>query len=347
MRFEDENIANLILSLKSLNGVGNRTISKLLLEKKKSLEATSSFTENFIRSLDIKAINRGLDKADLSWETIQRGASKTLEFVFNNEIQVLHPYMDEYPRRLLTNRNFPPILFCKGDVTLLNMEKIVAIIGTRVPTNFGSRMGFRLSRILVENDYVILSGLALGSDTIGHCGALDAHGKTIAVLPTSLDSPVYPKQNQELAQAIVEKGGLLISEYVPGKVIFDKELIGNLVARDEWQAGMSDGVICIETSITGGSNHAIRHAITMGKPVAVFDYSSRIHDEFLNEDKYSGNVNYLKSNQANGLFSLESIDNFINSMIIHYSNSSFIDLKYRPQNIENEDTTILKQQKLF
>lgn len=132
-----------------------------------------------------------------------------------------------------------------------NAEKAVAIIGTREPTDFGKRMGTRLAEVLAADEYVIVSGLALGCDTVGHEGALLAEGKTIAVLPTPIDAPVYPSQNQGLADRIVGGGGALVSEYAPGVMLHDKQLVSNLVARDEWQPGLSDGVIAIETSVAG------------------------------------------------------------------------------------------------
>lgn len=343
MKYEDEQIANLILSLKKLKGIGNKTIQKMLKTNKKELETTTNYTETFLRSLKNNSIIKGLDNSTVSWATLQKNAAESLEIAFKENILVLHPYMKEYPQRLLVNESFPPLLFCKGDIKILNSSKIVAIIGTREPTEFGSKMGLRLSSLLAENGYVVVSGLAVGCDTIGHLGALEATGKTVAVLPTPIDASVYPKNNQNLADEIVEKGGLLISEYEPGKKMQGRELVANLVARDEWQSGLSDGVIAIETSLKGGSNHAIKHAIRTKTPLALFDYSSRLGEEFFKNDRYSGNVKYIKTGEAIPIFLPETIEIFRKSMDEYYSNLTFKNWIFKKREKQQE----AKQIKLF
>ncbi len=343
MRYEDEQIANLILSLKKLKGVGNKTIQKILRDNKKELESTSNYTSNFLINLKNKSVIKGLDNTNIDWTTIQKNVANSLEIAYEKNISVLHPYMSEYPQRLLVNENFPPILFCKGDITILNSSKIVAVIGTREPTEFGKKMGLRLSSLLSADGYVIVSGLAVGCDTIGHLGALEATGKTIAVLPTPIDKSVYPKENQKLADDIVEAGGLLVSEYEPGSQLQGRELVANLVARDEWQAGLSDGVIAIETSVTGGSNHAIKHAIKTETPLALFDYSSRLGDKFFEEDRYSGNVKYIRSNEAKPIFVQETVDSFKKDMKEYHSSLIFKDWTFKKREIPKET----KQIKLF
>ena len=139
--------------------------------------------------------------------------------------------------------------------------------------------------------------------------ALLAEGKTIAVLPTPIDAPVYPSQNQGLADRIVGGGGALVSEYAPGAMLHDKQLVSNLVARDEWQPGLSDGVIAIETSVAGGTNHAMKHAQGTNTPIAVFDYSSRMGEDFYADERFGGNVKYLKDG-AFPIFEASTIEDF-------------------------------------
>lgn len=340
MKYEDEQIANLILSLKKLKGVGNKTIQKVLKGNKKELESTSNYTVDFLINLKNNTILKGLNNIGIDWNTIQKNVASSLELAYEQNISVLHPYMPEYPQRLLVNENFPPILFCKGDITILNSPKIVAVIGTREPTEFGEKMGLRLSSLLSEDNYVIVSGLALGCDTVGHLGALEASGKTIAVLPTPIDQSVYPKENQKLADDIVAAGGLLISEYEPGSQLRGKELVANLVARDEWQSGLSDGVIVMETSLKGGSNHAIKHAIKTKTPLALFDYSLRLGDMFFKDERYSGNVKYIRENEAKPLYLSETVDSFKEDMKEYYSKLIFKDWTFKKREISKETTQI-------
>lgn len=343
MNYEEEKIANLILSLKKLKGVGNKTILKLLVDKKKNLESTTNYSENFLSSLGINAITKGIENTLTSWGNIQKESVSILELAFKQDIKVLHPYMKEYPKRLLVNTNFPSLLFCKGNIEILNASKIVAIIGTRKPTEYGSKLGLQLSSLLVKDDYVIVSGLAVGSDTIGHLGAIQNNGSTIAVLPTPIDAPVYPRENQKLADEILEKKGLLISEYAPGTQLKGRELINNLVARDEWQVGLSDGVIVIETSLSGGSNHAINHAIRTNTPLGIFDYSSRLKEDFFNEKMYEGNVKYIKELKAAPIFHKDTVKEFKQSMSIYKEKLIFKDWSFKKKNdidSKNEQTRL-------
>lgn len=329
MSFEEEQLANLIISLQQLKGVGSKTIQKILIDCEDKLTKANVYSELFLRELNISAINKGLDQLAVSWKEIQKKSANIIEQASLQSIKILHPYMEEYPKRMIMLKNFPPILYAVGDVSLLNYEKVVAIIGTRNPTEFGAKMVERLSKMLSNDGYVIVSGLAIGCDTMAHVGCLKGSAKTIAVLPTPINTAVYPKDNQALADEIVEKGGLLISEYPYGSELRGRQLVNNLVARDEWQAGLSDGVIAAETSEKGGSKHAIGHAIKAHKPLALFDYSSRISDFQVNE-RYSGNRKYIKNGSAFPLFTKESVEEFKQMMHKFYSQQ----LKHNSKSIE-------------
>lgn len=314
---DDRQLQIFILTLLGIPGVANKTVLDILRSNKSRIEAADLLDESFARSLNNRRIDNGLQKPDVSWNYLEGQADETLEKANSCDAIVLQPYSSCYPQRLLINEKYPPILFARGDIRALNSEKAVAIIGTRDPTPFGAKMGRRLAQILAEDGYVIVSGLALGCDSVAHQGALDVEGRTIAVLPTPIDAPVYPKQNKELAQRILDKGGVLLSEYAPGVKLHDKQLVSNLVARDEWQPGLSDGVIAIETSTTGGTNHALNHAIRTNTPIAVFDYSSREAFKFFEDERFSGNVERLRQG-ANGIFEPESIEAFKHEMEMYH-----------------------------
>lgn len=320
----EEEIAAWIISLLGLKGVGTKIVSAFLNEGWSRIEVAERLDADFVEALETdgmaratriaKALRDGGDGAlGKTWEERVTEAYETLEYAAERGIHVLHPFMSEYPKRLLRNQSYPPILYCRGCLESLNPEKAVAIIGTREPTSFGSRMGRRLAQILAEDGYTIVSGLAVGCDTVGHEGALDVSGKTVAVLPTPIDAPVYPKQNQGLAERILEADGALISEYAPRSQLSNRQLISNLVARDEWQPALSDGVIAIETSVDGGTRHAINHALNTGTPVAVFDYRSndKLRAAFETDPRFGGNMKYLdQENEVTPIYGPETIDAF-------------------------------------
>lgn len=307
---QDRAISTFILTLQGIRGIGPRKVQSLLDDHKTRIEAQDVLNEEFATSIDRKIEYCIIDLGDEGWDEAEEKADFAISKAQSEGISVIHPYMAEYPKRMLVNKRHPPILFCRGNVETLNRDKSVAIIGTRQPTEFGARMGRRLSEVLAEDDYTVISGLALGSDTAAHEGALDAMGETIAVLSTPLDAPVYPKENQGLAERILERGGALVSEYAPGAKFSNRQQVSNLVARDEWQPAIADGVIAVETSIKGGTNHALKHACETATPIAVFDYSSKKDMSFYEDERFGGNVEYLRSGKATPIFDASSIEAF-------------------------------------
>ena len=337
----DKAIAVFIISLLRMKGVGPKTVGSFLDYERARIESSSRLDANFIESLGPSAsskagaIVRALRKSEMTWEELEAAAFDTLELAEERGIHVLHPFMSSYPRRLIRNQAHPPILYCRGALESLDSDKAVAIVGTRHPTEFGCRMARRLAQVLSEDGYVVISGLAVGSDTAGHSGALDAGGRTVAVLPTPVDSAVYPRQNQELANRILENGGALVSEYTPGVGLNDRQLISNLVARDEWQPALSDGIVAVETSVDGGTRHAMEHALRTGVPAAVFDYSSREHVDFYNDPRFGGNVEYLKMlDKVSPIFGPHTIEVF-KARMDEYRSRGDADGAALPQTLED------------
>ena len=120
---------------------------------------------------------------------------------------------EEYPESLRVIDDPPPVLYTLGDKSLMK-NRALAVVGSRTPTKHGERAAYMFSEVLARCSLTIVSGLARGIDAAAHRAALDAGGKTIAVLGTGVDV-VYPTENRALYSAIVEKG-LVVSEYAPG-----------------------------------------------------------------------------------------------------------------------------------
>lgn len=159
------------------------------------------------------------------------------EVIRNHQKQDIHVITigDKYYPKLLKKLGDPPIaLYCKGNIDLLRISNHIAIVGTRHPTEIGKKFARRIAEIFVDNGYGIVSGLAVGIDTEAHIGALDAKGKTIAVLAGGLHS-IFPKENTNLAHRIIENGGVLISEQAIGSPAFRAAF----VQRDRIQSGLS------------------------------------------------------------------------------------------------------------
>lgn len=140
----------------------------------------------------------------------------------------------------------------------------IAIVGTRKATHEGISIARDIARQCAKNGLTVVSGLALGIDGAAHEGALDAGGKTIAVLANGLDT-VYPRQHESLAMRMIEKGGALISEYPEGSPAYPNQFL----ERNRIVAGISLATVVIEAPERSGSIATARIAAEAGREVFV------------------------------------------------------------------------------
>lgn len=138
----------------------------------------------------------------------------------------------------------------------------VAIVGSRKVSTYGRAVTEQLAGQLARLGVVIVSGLALGVDSVAHQAALDSGGLTIAVLPTSLDQ-IYPASHLNLARQIVERGGCLTSEYPPGTEAFPS----NFIARNRLVSGLADVLLITEAAKNSGTMHTAGFALEQGRTV--------------------------------------------------------------------------------
>ncbi len=141
----------------------------------------------------------------------------------------------------------------------------VAIVGSRKPTSYGKEVTHRLAYDLAKQGIVVVSGLALGVDGLAHQAALEAGGTTLAVLPCGLPK-IYPSTHRDLAQAIVNKGGALITEYTSDDEISYQS---NFLERNRIVAGLADAVLITEAAAKSGTLNTAAHALAQGKDVFV------------------------------------------------------------------------------
>ena len=167
----------------------------------------------------------------------------------------------DLPSRLRDLPDAPAKLWYRG--TLPDETRpAVAIVGTRKPTSYGRAVTEQLASRLAERGVVIVSGLALGIDSIAHAAALKAGGTTVAVLPSGVDNP-YPAQHRQLAEDIIAQGGALISEYplgMPG-------LQHHFLERNRLVSGLADAVIVTEAASRSGTMNTVSHALAQGRDV--------------------------------------------------------------------------------
>ena len=172
------------------------------------------------------------------------------------------------------NSEKPVALFYRGDISLLSRaNKNMAVIGLLNPDTDTIEVEQKVVATLVENNICIVSGLAQGCDTVAHVQCLESGGKTIAVLPSPLHG-ILPTVNRSLAEQIVKKGGLLVTEYYED-VSSKMELSGRYQERDRLQALFSDAIILAasyaknDVGLDSGSRLAMGYALNYGLPRAI------------------------------------------------------------------------------
>jgi len=224
------------VAVNMVEGVGPAKLRKLL-EEYHSIEEVC------------QRLSAPLDLAEVEIEKAQKLGIKMLSRVDQ-----------EYPE-LLTNIHDPPsIIYVNGEISPKD-KKAIAIVGTRTATRYGKETAERLARELSSLGITILSGLAIGIDAAAHQGALEAGGRTLAVLGSGIDQ-IYPRQNVKLAEKIVNQGAL-ISEFSLGQ----KPDTWTFPQRNRIISGLSLGVIIVEGHYDSGAMITAKLALEQGREV--------------------------------------------------------------------------------
>lgn len=182
-----------------------------------------------------------------------RKYEKMIERFEQEKINIFYLSHENYPSKFRTIKNPPLTIFHKGTLKEFNQGHYVAIVGTRNSSHRAHQFARELAQELANEGYMIVSGLARGIDTEAHCGALDVHGKTVAVLPSPVDK-IYPPENQELSIDISSNGALLseISSFSYSKLQYAKYIY---VERNRLTSALSDVIVIVESGEAGGSLH--------------------------------------------------------------------------------------------
>ena len=167
----------------------------------------------------------------------------------------------EYPPLLTETRHPPLLLFCRGRADLSDAP-VIAAVGTRDASEYGLRHARRIAGELAAAGCCVVSGLALGIDAASHLGALDAGGRTVAVLGGALDR-FYPSENRPLTERICEAGGSVVSEYAPGV----PPTRFSFLQRNRIIAGMALGVLIAEGRQRSGALNTASTALDEGREV--------------------------------------------------------------------------------
>ncbi len=201
-----------------------------------------------------------------SKERISVEVGRKLSYLEKSAISFVPIYSDKFPYVLSQIGNPPPYLFVRGELPLEKLERSIAIVGTRNPSFYGHRKAREIARDLAEQGYVIISGLAKGTDLEAHLGALEGNGITIAVLGSGVDK-IYPEENREIANDILALNGTIISEYDVGQEVKKYTLI----QRNRIISGLASISLVIEGDLNSGTNHEVEFARKQGKQLLVLN----------------------------------------------------------------------------
>lgn len=238
-------------------GVGPRAATKLL-ERFGSAESVFAATRPELEGLRLKpeAVESIMarDLFERAGLEIERTRSMGADILLLDD--------GVYPALLREIFDPPITLYVKGEWAVCLEQPCVAIVGSRRSSTYGQNAALMLARELASRGVTIISGLARGIDAAAHRGALEASGRTVAVMGTGLDE-VYPRDHRKLAEEILEKGGALVSEFP----LETPPAPQNFPYRNRVISGLSLGVLIVEAAENSGSLITARLALEQSREV--------------------------------------------------------------------------------
>lgn len=192
------------------------------------------------------------------------GCEETVATCKKYGVHILTPESEYYPKSVLEIPDYPAVLFVRGDVTALQKKPAFAVIGSRTPSQYGAHSARTIvSGLVKDEDALIVSGGALGIDSVAHKAAIESGGKTVLVTGTGFGSDYLPS-NRELRKA-VSQNGALVSEYPPLTPVGEK----TFPQRNRIVSAMSKAVVIIEAAARSGTFSTARHASRQGRDLFV------------------------------------------------------------------------------
>ncbi len=253
--------------LSAMAGPGSRSALNLIRDfgdAEGVYKAKASEIEKKGSVTDKRVLSR-LDYKDLS-ET-----ENILEWCDKNGVRIMVPTDADYPDGLKDLQDAPMALYVLGDLPDIDNTLCCAVVGTRNMSEYGKETAYSIGSGLADGGACIVSGLALGIDGMAMAGAIEAGGKTVAVLGCGIDI-VYPKEHEKLLRKVIENGAV-ITEYAPG--VSPKGY--HFPVRNRLISGLCQAVCVVEGNMRSGSLITARHALYQGR--TLFSVPGRIGEE--------------------------------------------------------------------
>ncbi len=268
------NTTDYCLWLVMVFGTGNPKIWQMIEHfgnPEKAFEELKNNPPGFLKPKELEAIRT----------THMEQCKIVMENCLKRDIKVISYYDENYPKQLENIVNPPLVLFAKGDISVVN-DLCITVVGTREPSAYSVKVAEKICFELAKIGVVIVSGFALGIDSVSHRSAIIGKGRTIAVLGCGIDVD-YPKENAK-SKSVMQKRGLMLTEFLPGT----KPIPSNFPKRNRILSAMGIGTLIIEASLTSGSLITAEYALEQGRdlfcipPADIFD------------NRYSGVIKYLR-----------------------------------------------------
>ena len=264
LREEDRQALAVLLSV---NGLGPLTLSRLV----DRLGSAAAILEMAARNGGARALVDGSRAADGEWramplavaDAISAAAAdrvRLLDQVTRSGLRVVAQGDTEYPARLTTIDIAPPALFVRGSLMSLTAARVVAVVGTRRPSPAGRRIASRIATALTRAGATVVSGLAFGIDGAAHAACVTEGAPTVAFIGGG-HARLFPRAHDRLADAIVDGGGAVVSEYAP----MVEPSKGTFPQRNRLISGSSDAVVVVEAGARSGALVTASWALEQGR----------------------------------------------------------------------------------
>ncbi len=188
-------------------------------------------------------------------------SSRIMEFCRRSGVGILFFSDELYPESLRPLRDPPVLLYYRGCLPALSHRLCISVVGTRRMSEYGKRMAYKIGYELASAGAVVVSGMALGNDSVAAAGAIAAGGETVAVLGSGIDV-IYPKEHDRFFDAIAKRG-VIFTEYPPGT----PPVGAHFPVRNRIISGLSQGTLVVEGHMRSGALITARTAILQGRDI--------------------------------------------------------------------------------
>lgn len=246
-------------ALNSVDGIGRKTLLALL-DTFENAYATWTADETSLAH----AINSEKTLCALLNARKNTDVSKLHDELDRENIRIISFKEADYPSLLKEMYDYPVVLYVKGSLKSFSTHPSIAVVGTRKPTPYGRQATNAIVRELAASGIIIVSGLALGLDSIAHEASIESNGITVGVLGSGIaNNAITPSSHLNLAHAIIQKGGAILSEYPPNMQAGK----GTFPARNRIIAGLAIGTLVVEAAENSGSLITVRSALEYNREV--------------------------------------------------------------------------------